>query len=72
MKLIYLDPTPIGFEVVVHKPKIGTNYRAHQISDDSYELYFEVGVYQNLPAGRQLNYLWSMFLNELSSCRLAR
>ena len=72
VELIYLDPTPKGFEVVIHKPKTNTNYRAHLISDGSDEVYFEVGVYQSLPAGRRLNYFWSMFLNELSSCKLAR
>ena len=50
VELNYPDPTPDGFEVLIHERGTDTSYRAHLISEGSDEVYFEVGVYQNLPA----------------------
>lgn len=62
VELIYPDPTPKGFEVVIHERKTDTSYRAHLISEGSDEVYFEVGVYPNLPVTQAIE----LFLADVS------
>lgn len=62
VELIYPALTQKGFEVVIHERKTDTSYRAHLISEGSDEVYFEVGVYQNLPVMQAIE----LFLADVS------
>lgn len=44
VELNYPDPTPDGFEVLIHERVTDTSYRAHLISEGSDEVYFDVGL----------------------------
>ena len=44
VEINYPDPTPDGFEVLIHERETNTSYRAHLISEGSDEVYFDVGL----------------------------
>ena len=62
VELNYPDPTPDGFEVLIYERVTDTSYRAHLISEGSDEVYFEVGVYQDLPVRQAVE----LFLADVS------
>jgi hypothetical protein len=61
--LKYPQPTPLGHSVKIVEKSSNISYRIHLLTDDSSEIYFEIGRYLTLPIKEAVN----LFQTELKA-----
>ena len=72
MTLQYPNPTPLGHPVNISEKSSNISYRIHLISDESSEVYFEIGRYHTLPIRDAVNLFQKELKENISQVQIGQ